>query len=650
MSGTPEEKRRADLKTVLLVDNSTWNLYNFRRPLIRCLRATGYRVLALAPPDGYAGLLNGLRLIPLRHLRARGRHIPSDLQLLAELYRHYSRLRPDLILHFTIKPNIFGSLAARQLGIRSVAVVTGLGYPFLRGGWLLGLVRVLYGQAMRASSQVVCYNAEDEVFLRDAGLVRPGQVAVIPGSGVDVHHFSPRLPGMGTPFRFLFVGRLLYDKGIREYVQAARRLVLRYPAVEWWILGEYNPDYPAAVKAEELLAWTCESSIRYLGQVRDVRPYLQNSCVVVLPSYREGLARSLQEALALARPGRRSGGWGSTAEHSPATTSTTGALRSDLSGWFNRTWSRMRPPNVQIMPIRIALIHNGPAFKPELTAYRAFFASRGLEAAVLRRPRPEELRSFDLEWHFTGLDRLPRQEGRIKVHEYTSSSIPPYARWKNRIKRQLNTRPDLRVFSNRFIRDAFGFRDGVPAFYREAPAVASCFLDCAPSRKPEFDLVYLGTLHRSRRAVPMLRRVLDRLPDARLLVVNALEPFLPPADRIHYTGLLPYEEVPQALRQARYGLNLVPNCFPFHRQASLKLAEYAALGLPVISTDYPWVRQFEAERRGRFFFLAPGMHNLSRQSLEAFDFRAPRLQGLRWEEVLDQSGVLPWLMERILSE
>lgn len=302
MSGTPEEKRRADLKTVLLVDNSTWNLYNFRRPLIRCLRATGYRVLALAPPDGYAGLLNGLRLIPLRHLRARGRHIPSDLQLLAELYRHYSRLRPDLILHFTIKPNIFGSLAARQLGIRSVAVVTGLGYPFLRGGWLLGLVRVLYGQAMRASSQVVCYNAEDEVFLRDAGLVRPGQVAVIPGSGVDVHHFSPRLPGMGTPFRFLFVGRLLYDKGIREYVQAARRLALRYPAVEWWILGEYNPDYPAAVKAEELVAWTCESSIRYLGQVRDVRPYLQNSCVVVLPSYREGLARSLQEALALARP------------------------------------------------------------------------------------------------------------------------------------------------------------------------------------------------------------------------------------------------------------------------------------------------------------------------------------------------------------
>jgi glycosyltransferase involved in cell wall biosynthesis len=302
------------------------------------------------------------------------------------------------------------------------------------------------------------------------------------------------------------------------------------------------------------------------------------------------------------------------------------------------------------MPLQIALIHNGPAFKPELTAYRAFFASRGVKAEVFRRPRPHELRDFDVEWHFTGLDRLPRQKGRIKVHEYTSSSIPPCARWKNRLKRQFNMRPDLRVFSDRFIRDAFAFRDEVPTFYRPAPAVASGFLDCAPSSEPEFDLVYLGTLHRSRRAVPMLRRVMDRLPEARLLVVNGLEPFLPPAERIHYTGLLPYEEVPQALRRARYGLNLVPNRFPFHRQASLKLAEYAAVGLRVISTDYPWARQFEAERRGRFFFLSPGMRNLSEASLAEFDFRGPHLHGLRWEEVLDQSGVLPWLMERIRSE
>jgi len=173
------------------------------------------------------------------------------------------------------------------------------------------------------------------------------------------------------------------------------------------------------------------------------------------------------------------------------------------------------------MPSRLALIHKGNAFKPEISGYRAYFEQRGVSVQVLKRPSLDQLDPFDLEWHFMGTDRLPRRAGRIKVHEYTSSSIPPYARWKNRLKRQYNLRPDLRVFSSGFIQDALGFRDDVPFLFRSAPALASGFFDCTPSLKPEFDLVYLGTLHRSRRAVPMLRRVMDRLPKARLLIINA---------------------------------------------------------------------------------------------------------------------------------
>lgn len=300
-SDTLDWKSTADLKTVLLVDNSTWNVYNFRRPIIRRLEASGYRVAVLARPDSYAGLL-AVQLLPLRHLQARGQSVAADLRLTAELYRHYRHLRPDLILHFTIKPNIYGSLAASRLGIPAVAVVTGLGYPFLRGGWLLKLVRLLYVRALRASRHVVCYNAEDEALLRNTGLMAPGQVRVIPGSGVDLRHFYPLPVAEELPFRFLFAGRLLYDKGLREYVQAARRLAFRYPEAEWWIVGEYNPDYPASVTARELVAWSAEKGIRYLGQVRDVRPYLRDCRVLVLPSYREGLSRSLQEALAVARP------------------------------------------------------------------------------------------------------------------------------------------------------------------------------------------------------------------------------------------------------------------------------------------------------------------------------------------------------------
>jgi len=286
----------------MLVDNSTWNVYNFRLPIIRQLQGEGYRVRVLAPPDSFAGLLNLPHLTPLQNLRARSRSVPGDLGLLAELLRQYFRLRPDLILHFTIKPNIYGSLAARLLDIPAVAVVTGLGYPFLHGGWQQGLVRRGYRLALRLTQQVVCFNAEDRAFLIRAGMGCPGRVAVIPGSGVDLRRFRPQRVPTGLPFRFLFVGRLLYDKGLREYVEAARQLGCRYPEVEWQILGEYNPEYPDSVMAEELIAWSAEKGIRYLGQVRDVRPWLRSSSVVVLPSYREGLPRSLQEALAMGRP------------------------------------------------------------------------------------------------------------------------------------------------------------------------------------------------------------------------------------------------------------------------------------------------------------------------------------------------------------
>lgn len=301
------------------------------------------------------------------------------------------------------------------------------------------------------------------------------------------------------------------------------------------------------------------------------------------------------------------------------------------------------------MPLRLALIHNGPAFKPEVPSYRTYFEKRGVAVEALRRPTADTLAKFDLEWHFTGIDRLPRREGRIKIHEYTSASIPPFAPWKNHLKRRLNVRPDLRIFSSPFIRYTLGFRDAVPSLYRPAPAIASFFRQYSADTGRDFDLVYLGTLHRSRQVVPMLRKVQDRLPGARLLIVHGPHPDLPPSECIQYTGFLPYSEVPRALSHARYGLNLIPDRYPFHRQASLKLVEYAAVGLPIISTDYCWARQFEMERRGRFFFLAPGMRNLSWEALEGYDFRAPGLVGLHWEEVLDRSGIWDWLMERIRS-
>ncbi|MCB0579684.1 MAG: glycosyltransferase family 4 protein [Phaeodactylibacter sp.] len=292
-------------KTIALVANSSWNIYNFRQPLIKQLKLAGYRVLVIAPVDEYIHYLNDsyfTRHIPLRFLAAQRRNPLWDLLLLWELYRIYRRERPDIALHFTIKPNIYGSLAARWAGVASIPTVTGLGYAFLHNGLLGQLARRLYQLAFRGVTCALFHNEDDRrLFVRE-GLIAEGRCRAVAGSGVNTNHFRPLALPDTDKFIFLFIGRLLHDKGIREFAAAARRLRRLAPRAECWVVGQLNPEYPAAVTHQELVQWIEEQDIRYLGATRDVRPYIKQAHALVLPSYREGLPRAILEAMAMGKP------------------------------------------------------------------------------------------------------------------------------------------------------------------------------------------------------------------------------------------------------------------------------------------------------------------------------------------------------------
>ncbi len=238
--------------------------------------------------------------IPVRIDRA-GLNPLADLGLLAEYRRLLNRIRPAAYLGYTIKPNVYGCYAAASLGIPSIPNVSGLGTAFIRNGPLQHIVTALYRIAFRRTPVVFFQNEEDgDLFLR-RGIVRPRQGRVIPGSGVDLERFAPAPLSARSP-TFLMVGRVLRDKGVMEFIEAARALRSESSGMQFQLLGPLDEGNRSAIRPAELESWVAEGVVEYLGTSDDVRPAIAASTAVVLPSYREGLPRSLLEAGAMARP------------------------------------------------------------------------------------------------------------------------------------------------------------------------------------------------------------------------------------------------------------------------------------------------------------------------------------------------------------
>jgi glycosyltransferase involved in cell wall biosynthesis len=285
---------------VVVAANSTWSIVRFRQGLLRGLEQAGYALAAVAPSDEYADRLP-CPLLPIDMQRG-GTNPLQDLRLYLALRAAYRRLRPAAVLHFTSKLNIYGTLACRSLGIPSLCNVSGLGSGFLGGGLVAGVQRLLYRIALRRASRVFFQNPEDREQFLQAGLVPERLAGLLPGSGVDLRFFSPRPPVQPSGFAFLFVGRLIKDKGIREYVEAARLVKSGHPEVRFWVAGELDAANPTGIRREVLQGWVEDGVIEYLGHLEDVRPRMAEAGCVVLPSYREGTSRTLLEAASMARP------------------------------------------------------------------------------------------------------------------------------------------------------------------------------------------------------------------------------------------------------------------------------------------------------------------------------------------------------------
>ena len=293
--------------TIAIVANTTWNIYNFRLNILDVLLENGFDVVVVAPVDKYIFYKEEfpeVKHIPLKTLSRDGTNPLKELILLREFYKIYKKIKPDLILHYTVKPNIYGGIAAGMLKIPSIAVVTGLGYAFIHNGMIKTITKFLYKVSSKFHDKVIFENVDDKLLFENYNLVKKEQGISVKGCGVDIEYFSPsKNPKLKkNKVVFTFIGRLLYDKGVVEFVEAAKIIKEQYPHAEFWLIGEIDKDNPAMVKEEDLVNWVKNKTVIYHGFKENIKRYISKSDCIVLPSYREGMSRTITEGMAMGKP------------------------------------------------------------------------------------------------------------------------------------------------------------------------------------------------------------------------------------------------------------------------------------------------------------------------------------------------------------
>ncbi|MBP0484459.1 glycosyltransferase family 4 protein [Sagittula salina] len=290
---------------LLLTGNTSFKIANFRSGLIRALQQEGHRLSVLAPRDAHTPALEamGCSFLPLKMDR-NGTDPKAEWALLRAVDRALGAELPDAVFSYTIKNNIYTGLACRRRGIPFAPNVTGLGPAFNDEGMLNRVIRGLYRGAFARAPRVFFQNSDDRALFVSAGLVPEARTRLLPGSGVDLERFpAAPLPPEDAGLRCLLVARMLRDKGVALFAEAARMLRDSHPQLRFALLGPIDADSRSGVPRTEIDAWVAEGLVDYLGSTDDVRPYLRRAHCVVLPSYyREGTPRSLLEAAAAARP------------------------------------------------------------------------------------------------------------------------------------------------------------------------------------------------------------------------------------------------------------------------------------------------------------------------------------------------------------
>jgi len=303
---------KSSKKVILMVANTSWYLYNFRLPLIHEFQNLGFEVVALSPKDGFSKKIVNEEFkwydLPLNRS---GFGLFTNISTVFRMIKMYRFLQPHYAIHFTIKPVIYGTFVARCFtSAKSVNNITGLGFVFIGRSHMHTLIRLavkgLYRIVLSSSFRIIFQNSSDREYFINNRIIHPGKVSslVIPGSGVDTSFFcpAPRAFSDKKNLRFILVARVLKDKGIVEYVEASKIIKKRFPYIQFDLLGQIDEENPSGISEKLVTQWHSENIINYLGAVDDVRPSLQNADVFVLPSYREGLSKSIIEAMAMELP------------------------------------------------------------------------------------------------------------------------------------------------------------------------------------------------------------------------------------------------------------------------------------------------------------------------------------------------------------
>ena len=292
------------MKKIAIVSNTSWSLFNFRLSLAKAIQKAGYKVILIAPYDNYSERIKEQFEYYSVYINNKGTNPKEDLKTTLEFYKLYKKIEPDVILHYTIKPNIYGTIAAGYLNIKCINNIAGLGRLFVERNFITTIAKWLYRYSQKKALKVFFQNRDDyDLFIKEK-LIDKKKCDILPGSGVDTEKFSPvEYRKQDDIFRFLLIARMLWDKGVGEYVEAAKILEKKYENVEFYLLGFLDVQNSSAISQQQMQSWIDKGYIKYLGISDTVKDEIAKVDCIVLPSYyREGTPRTLLESASMAKP------------------------------------------------------------------------------------------------------------------------------------------------------------------------------------------------------------------------------------------------------------------------------------------------------------------------------------------------------------
>ncbi len=297
----------------------------------------------------------------------------------------------------------------------------------------------------------------------------------------------------------------------------------------------------------------------------------------------------------------------------------------------------------------IAFIHDELSFLPELEAYQVFFSARGYQVRIMSKKQwQKDPGGIDVEWMMMGMDRSKRTAA-IRIHDHASASTPPFRHIKNRLKAAWNTKPDYRLFLNAYVKDCFPYQDNLPFGFRDMGIDRGMTVD--PQAEKDYDFIYTGSVKANRKITTLVNRFLQPdLSNRTLLILSRDYEYIANEYRLNrniiFKGPVGRDELAQYLNRSRFAINYIPDHEPYNRQTSTKFLEYQQFGLPVITTDYPWLHAFEKKYGGTFYKIDASLNDLDWEKLQSFHFRSGDLSTWTWEKKIEDSGVADWLQEK----